>query len=288
MSISHVLHTAAGQPTFDGDTAGTCRICGSDGTGLDFQSWVRKTFTDHDLLVPGDIICHACQLLFDERNEALARCVDKEKPQRMRNYSHFVVDGRWIPLSKGNKGAMADLLLSESFPEMAVVSQSGQKHLLFRAAVNPRGASAGYVQFEEQQVYVQPNELLELLQIVETLYDTFSKTEIETGNYSQHRIRDFGLSQWYTLESRIYRQRGTLLFELALFLAQKETPHGRFGGPYGGTSTDSRRPSHADMARDTERLQESVSDEHMGTVRGPDTERGVHEQPREVRQQSLF
>lgn len=209
----HILWEAAGRPGGEGEDKGTCRVCGQQSLGLSFSHWARPTFTDWDKLQPGNIICHACQFCFAEQSELLAQRVGKEKPQRMRNYSHFVVDGKWLPLSKAQKAQMTYLLLYES-PEVTIIAQSGQKHIIFRAI-------PGIVQFEEQQISDWRG-LGELLATIETLYNGFSKSEIETGDYAQHRVLKFGTSFWWELESALRSRRQTALFGLALFLAQRK------------------------------------------------------------------
>lgn len=254
MNILHLLWNAAGQPDGDGDSSGICRICGQPGSGLPFTTWVRDTFTDWDKILPGDIICQQCQFAFDEANELLTKRMDKwwstEKeavaanpdrvkawqkrnrtsmiptavqikltqmwggwciPQRMRNYSHFVIDDEWIPLSKADKARMAEILRGDF--EVAVIAESGQKHIVFRAV-------PGIVQFEEQQIR-DVGAILALLNPIQSLYAGFSKSEIETGQYKQHRIIRFDLTEWHELERQIHHWRGSLLFRLAIFLAQK-------------------------------------------------------------------
>lgn len=120
-----------------------CRFCGGNGEGIQFQDWVKPTFTDRDKLLPGEIVCNACLFWFEEASQELANITGKDKPQRMRNYSHFVVNGEWIPLSKGDKARMVELLTSEPFPELAAIADSGQKHIVFRARRNPQGSKAG-------------------------------------------------------------------------------------------------------------------------------------------------
>ena len=174
------------------------------------------TFMDWDKLHPGTIICHACQFAFDEHSTALAVALGKpmHRIMRMRNYSHFVCAGRWEPISKGNKRRMAELLLAE--PEVACIAISGQKHILFRT-------QPGWWQIEEQSARPFPAELRRLLCVVEDLYQGgISKSEIETGRYSDRRILDFGLARWRARETEIKPQRGTLRLALAIFLAQKE------------------------------------------------------------------
>jgi hypothetical protein len=258
-----------------------CRFCGKESDQMTpFDEWIKPTFVDHDKLLPGDAVCDDCLFWFNERSENLARLVGKDKPQRMRNYSHFIVADEWIPLSKANKQRMQDLLFGNPFPELAAIAESGQKHIVFRARRNLPGSICGWIQFEEQAYFLQPNDLWKLLDLIELLYAHFSKTEIRTADYKQHRVRKFGMAEWWALESGIKDRRGSLLFQLALFLAQRRENDIR-------TRKGSGTSVH-DLAGSAKRLQESLPDDNMETVRGSDTQRGVYEQLGDVRQLSLF
>jgi len=215
LTSASVLYSAAGSPPMSGTAAGCCRTCGDNGIGLPFDTWVKDTFTNFDCLFPGDIVCHACLFGFDEGSELLRQRVGKDKPQRMRNYSHFVADGAWQPVSKGNKRYMRDLLMQE--PELAVIADSGQKHILFRAR-------PGFWQFEEQKLTPCPHLLsTQLLPAIEILYNAgASKSEIETGHYAQKSLSKIGITIWRKQEQELRKHRGGLPFCLAIFLAQKD------------------------------------------------------------------
>lgn len=265
---------------------GTCRVCGQMGVGQAFDAWVRPTFTDWDKLQPGNILCDGCAFWFEEQSEELARRTSKDKPQRMRNYSHFVVAGTWTPLSKGDKARMREILLSPPFPELAAVAESGQKHIVFRAPRNPADVLAGWVQFEEQAVWVEPPELGRLLDLVEDLYLGFSKSEIGSGSYAQHRIQRFGLEAWHELEAQIRPERGRSLLALALFLAQKREEGIDHANDRG--TREGGRPAGRRVARGTGDVQEPIPNEHLDSIRGPGAERGLHREPGEVRQLALL
>jgi hypothetical protein len=282
-TVTHLLHRAAGSPPGAGDTPGTCCVCGLPGVGLSFGDWVRRTFTDWDKLVPGDILCQPCQFSFCERSELLAARVGKEKPQRMRNYSHFVAGGEWVPLSKGDKARMAHILLYES-PEVAVIAQSGQKHIL-------PWAVPGTVQFELTCIRDRHG-LGPLLAKIETLYDGgLSKGEIETGDYAQHRVLRFGTALWRELEAELRPMRGTALFALALFLAQKtEKGEGDDTGITDKGAQDVRGAAGDHLARDTDGLQSPLCTGDMAAVPGGSGIERLHErrEPEHVRQLPLL
>lgn len=268
-----MIYQAAGRPEIPGNLRGICRVCGVSGIGEKFTDWVRPTFTDFDKLQAGDLICHACLFCFNEKSDLLAQRVGKDKPQRMRNYSHFVLDGEWIPLSKGDKARMRAVLMQ--LPEVAAVAISGQKHIIFRT-------QPGWWQIEEQSVRPFPEMLKWLLEPVESLYATFSKSEIETGAYAQHRILKFGLPEWQGLEAQIAEWRGSIQLELAIFLAQRKETETNDGitRKIGGDAGDH-------LARHPGVVQAPVSDEHLAAIRGPDTIGGIYGQPEQVRQLTL-
>jgi hypothetical protein len=228
---------------------------------------------DWDKLVPGAILCQACQFAFDDASRLLAAHLGKDKPQRMRNYSHFVVGGQWLPLSKGEKRQMADILLHQA-PEVAVIAISGQKHLIFRAL-------PGWWQIEEQAARPFPAQLAGALTNVEQLYaGGFAKAEIETGRYAQPRILAFGLDAWRQLETMVQPLRGSLALSLALFLAQKQTEN--------GSIRDDDRPARAHLAGHPVGVQESLSGEDLAAIRGQHQKRRVHSDTQPLSQQPLF
>lgn len=266
---------------------GVCRICGIEKTGRSFATWVPDTFTNFNLLFPGDVICEDCIFWFDQRSEELQTRIGKDKPQKMQNYSHFIVDGAWIPVSKGDKSKMAMILLGDNMPEMAAIAESGQKHIAFRARRNPPGQNAGWVQFEEQAIWINQAEFRKLLMIIEDLYVEFSKGEIESGNYRHQRIIKFGISQWAALEEQILPIRSTGQFKLALFLAQKEGVEND-GTNNGNQQRNDRNAPENYLAGNTDRLQEQVPDDNLDTVRERDPGSGLYIEHGEVRQQPLF
>lgn len=202
---------------------GVCRMCGQSGEGEPFDKWVKPTFTNYDKLKQGDIICNGCLFWFNEADADLAKIMGKDKPQRMRNYSHFIVAGQWTPLSKAHKRKMLELLgAPKAFPELACIADSGQKHIAFQAKRNPSGQSEGWVQFEENSLWVKPSELKSLIVTAEEMKQGFSEKAIESAEYEGAFIIKFGFARWQSLENVLKISRGTLLFKLALFLSQRE------------------------------------------------------------------
>lgn len=201
---------------------GKCRFCGRDAHGARFDQWVKDTFTDWDKLKPGDIVCDDCMFFLDEHSDALASKVGKDKPQRMRNYSHIFKRGEWFPLSKANKAMMLDLLLSPPFPELAIIAESGQKHIAYRARRNSPNSNAGWVQFEELPIWVEPATLRELTSVMRRMLGAFSKSSLASGDYPARLIKRYGIEAWRSDETALAAFRGKPIFTLALFLSTTE------------------------------------------------------------------
>ncbi|HEX7313275.1 MAG TPA: hypothetical protein VF297_05115 [Pyrinomonadaceae bacterium] len=210
---SHLIYQAAGLPVMTGDATGLCRTCGAEGVGVLFTDWVKEGFTNHDQLRAGSIVCRACLFCFEDKSELLMLKTNRPTRQKMRTYSHFVAGGEWYALTKADKKRMRELLARG--PEVAVIAESGQKHLVFRARV-------GWWQFEELSMLPDWPRVESLLGPVEELLTGFSKTEIESGNYIGHRVVKFGLERWRELSEPLRAVRLSAYFQLAIFLAQKD------------------------------------------------------------------
>lgn len=186
-----------------------CWLCGgqTDGLGVPIAKAIKPTFTNHDSArAPGSkAICAGC-----------AFCLG---PRELRNYSVLATEQE---LRHPTRPEIKNLLLDPpELPFVLCIAVSGQKHLHFRAEIN-YSRDDFMVELEEVRVYVDRNFLPELLDWIEKLYTVFTKEEIKTGHYSQSRIKQFGIRQFLAIENRLGIHRGRRLFDLAVFVAQKQ------------------------------------------------------------------
>lgn len=185
-----------------------CWLCGgrTDGRGLPVKKAILPTFTDRDKArgSRSHSVCQGC-----------AFCLSY---LTLRNYSILATEQR---LRHPTRAEIRELLLDPPEPPFVLcIAVSGQKHLHFRSQV--AYSKDGYpVQMEETRVCVERPVLREWLKKIELLYTVFSKDEIRTGKYSQNRIKEFGLLRFQAVEAIIAPHRGTRLFDLAVFVAQK-------------------------------------------------------------------
>lgn len=206
-----LVYEAYGKRPIYGDSHGVCRFLGDERVGLPFSEWVKDTFTDYPALKPGTIVSNEALFTFQEQSEILQTITGKDKPQRFRTYSHFVVGGVWHVLSKADKAQMLPLLFRE--PDVCVIAESGQKHLVFKH-------KTGTWQLEETAIRPDAEAFSALHSDVYALAEGFSVSEIQSGQYAGHRIMKFGGAEWKELETRINKRRGSALFDLALFFAK--------------------------------------------------------------------
>jgi CRISPR type IV-associated protein Csf1 len=185
-----------------------CWLCGGEtgGRGQPVKKVIKDTFTDRDKArwPASGSICPGC-----------AFCLSYPT---LRNYSILATAGG---LRHPGRAEIREILLDPPEPPFVLcIAVSGQKWLHFRAqAAYDRD---GYpVQFEETPVCVWRKPLADWLEMIELLYGTFSKEEIRTGRYGQNRIKQFGLAEFQIIENLLAPHRGTRLFELAVFVAQK-------------------------------------------------------------------
>lgn len=195
-----------------GNMKGTCRITGKEGEGIEFNKWVKDTFCDFMYLYPGEIISNEALFCFDEKSELIQKLTGREKLQRFRTYSHFVVNGKWHLLTKADKAIMWELLFQK--PDLAVISESGQKHLVMKA-------KPGTWQLEETIIEPDENTLKGLQKLISRLNkEIFAIDEIRTGEYAGYRIQKFGIENWRKIEQKLKQYRGSKIFDLALFFSK--------------------------------------------------------------------
>lgn len=185
-----------------------CWLCGgkTEGRGLPVKKAILPTFTDRDKARgrKSQSVCRGCAFCLSHLS--------------LRNYSILATEqGMRHP----TRPEIRELLLEPPEPPFVIcIAVSGQKWLHFRAQV--AYSRDGYpVQVEETSVCVERPILRQWLDAVELLYTVFSKEEIRTGRYSQNRIKEFGLLRFQAAEAMVAPSRGTRLFDLAVFVAQK-------------------------------------------------------------------
>lgn len=197
-----------------GTSKGICRITGIESFGFPFSDWVKDTFTDQSYLHSGTIISNEALFCFDEASTLIQRITNKDKPQRFRNYSHIISEGKWHLFTKADKKAMFELISTKEC-ELVCIAESGQKHIFFKNQV-------GLWQLEEKHIYPDKEKLLYIHNILQKLYELgFTQEEIISGNYPQNKIFKIGFAEWNNLENQLKKERGTAFFNFTAFFMYK-------------------------------------------------------------------
>jgi len=198
-----------------GAQKGFCRITGKESIGISFNEWVKDTFTDHASLFPGTIISNEALFCFDECSDIVMVQSGKEKPQRFRTYSHIVCGNKWYCLTKADKEKIFNLICSGA--EMVCLTDSGQKHILFKH-------KPGMWQLDE--IYLIPD--IEKLKRIHLnmcflLKLGFSQKEVISGQYPTYKLLKIGYKEMKCYEDEIKNERGTAFFEFASWMLFNET-----------------------------------------------------------------
>lgn len=213
-SGSVMIHAAMGRPPHAEcfPAEGPCWVCASEmSRGMQRDRWMGSNFVGQNRVrAPGSHhVCEACVV-----------CMSGKPPDTFRMTSHLLDERGWVQLNKGGKAHMRDWLRGPKRGEwLAAIADSGQKHVIPWTPINPPGAQAGRVMFEERPVTLGDWALIDDATILLTAGAT--KEEMSRGDYGPRAwelcgapLRDF--------EDRYRGERGGGWFELAVWLAQRD------------------------------------------------------------------
>lgn len=225
MNPTKMLYTAANEPVVSDlqPASGHCYLCGEAvEVAVPTKKRLKKTWTAHDTaaMPESDWLCPACVWSLSEK----ATHPEQSKPFKMRTQSHFVNGGKWRVLGLSDKAVMRDILLSPPDGDWMLAlcdSPLSASHIIYNTPINT--GSTWAVNLGGTLTPGNPRLLAELLKPIEQLYNaSHTKTNISTGNYTTKYITAQGEAAWAECEAIILPHRGKPLFELAIFLAQKD------------------------------------------------------------------
>lgn len=190
-----------------GKIKGICRITGLNAEGINFNNWVKDTFTDIAYIKPGTIISNEAAFCFHEASEQIQKKVGKDKPQRFRTYSHIIHNNNWYCLTKADKKEIYELIIDGA--DLVCLTDTGQKHLLFKH-------KPGMWQLDE--TYIVPDTATLVLlhsNMCALMCLGFSQGEIISGKYDSNRLLKAGVKEWRFLENCIKPYRGSAIMNFA-------------------------------------------------------------------------
>lgn len=220
MTASQTLWSRSGAPTV-ADAVDVprsfCWVCaGTTTRGVLVERWMGSNFVGQNRvrMPSAQHVCEACVHVMAGR-----------PPDTARMYSWLVDDRGVLRLNKGDKPRMREWLRSpKQGPWFAAIADSGKKHVIPWAPVNPAGTRLARVMFEEMEVTI-PSDEAHGWGLVDSAANLLTagatKAEISSGVYGvgawarcEHEIRAF--------ETEHGARRGAAWFELAVWLAQRD------------------------------------------------------------------
>lgn len=243
MTPTQEIHKICGNPKVHGcdGVSGVigCYVCGGQvARGVPVASWMPDTFTDQTrvALPASPAVCESCCYVMSRTSPVPGRPPKEGKSfgGNFRNYSTlwepgwdappFGDDGTRIDgyanASKGQKQIIRSFLERDHVSEwFAAIADSGQKHVLPYATINPPGR-AGVVLFDERRVAIPRNVSLVGI-LCQLLTDGATKEEIEHGDYRPVTWQRIGADRLREFERSHGQARGNW-FALALWLAQRD------------------------------------------------------------------
>lgn len=227
---THVLPSPVAGVEIVSDGA-PCWVCGSPWSRMVLLAeWLTDTFTAHTRArcPASSWVCEPCVWVCARLSPVPGRPPKEGKSAggNFRNYSHAYDLGDsddYRNFSKGEKpGLLAWLRAPKDGAWWCAIADSGQKHVLPWAPINPAGALRGSVLFEEQIVLLPggvPGWTL-VDQIASALTAGATKDEVASGDYTA-RAWQLAEREIATVE-RHRGARGSAWFSLALWLAQRD------------------------------------------------------------------
>lgn len=194
-----------------------CWVCAGAATrGVVRERWQGANFTGQNKVRAPESshVCEPCVFVMAGR-----------PPDTLRMYSHlFDVGGEYLRLNKGNKPAMRAFLRRHHAGDwFAAIADSGQKHIVPWAPINPAGTRRPIVLFEETLVTLPAGDAGWTLvdRITALLTAGATKEEIDRGEYGQ-RAHALCHDAIETFEESWSAKRASPWFSLAVWLSQRD------------------------------------------------------------------
>jgi hypothetical protein len=177
-----------------------CAVCGKTTAQSVPTSFLRKTFTNHDLLRFGnDGLCPAC-----------TSCLRRDLL-----FTNFIAtENEFIRFKRD--GILAHLFNPPEPPFVFCITQSYKKHNAIRAEISWSRESYR-VRMEDLAFYFEPEKWRAPLAIITDQVQIFSKTEIRTGDYKHRRIAEYGMDRLMAENEILKPLRSTPQLDLLIY-----------------------------------------------------------------------
>lgn len=230
-SASTLLHDAIGSPRVEEcfEHEGACWVCGADMIrGMSVQKWIAGNFTGSDRIRRPDAthVCESCCYVMARLSPVPGRPPKEgsECGANFRNFSHMVDDHEYVNASKGEKPCVRRWLRGRKHGAwFAAIADSGQKHVVPFAPVNPPGAVGGIILFEEAVVQLPRDDAgwRVVDELARLLTDGATKDSVTSGAYTPGEYQRCA-DAIFAFERSHASLRASPWFALCVWLAQRD------------------------------------------------------------------
>jgi len=143
-------------------------VCSDD---FSIKEFVKKTFTGHNTVKRpnSQYICQGCVYCFNEKSEITLISGEKRENQKPRSYSWLITEKATIAVTKAHLKEIRKFCLNPPGGLYAIVlSESGQKQLLYRGIVNS-DKSQVILTLEEDIIKFIPSKLNDRIELCKKL-----------------------------------------------------------------------------------------------------------------------
>jgi CRISPR type IV-associated protein Csf1 len=169
-----------------------CYYCGNSCSDLyTTKEYVKKTFTNQNIVKSpsSKYICESCTIVFSDTLDELFINGELNHNKKLRNYSWVFNSDFKMAYSKKHISKLREIILnlpdSLTPPFVICLTDSGQKHLIFRSKVNWT-KDEYFVTLEEENILVNPKELKKYIDTCIPLIAVSGKTFV--ADFKLHSI----------------------------------------------------------------------------------------------------
>lgn len=168
-----------------------CFYCGNDCNQDNLiKNYLKPTFTNYDIVKcpNSEYICKECIWAFATNTEDIYLIDGEIKKNSTPRLFSWIITDKKIAATKKHIKQLRDIILNPPDPPFKIIiSDSGQKHLLFRA-IWAQSQNNYPIQFEEEKIIVNISELKKRLIIADKLSAAIGKIAIKNPDKISYAI----------------------------------------------------------------------------------------------------
>lgn len=150
---------------------------------------VKSSFTGLDSVTLSPWVCDGCIAAMQEKADILLLGGEIRSGQKIRGYSWIITEQSRLAATKAHKAELLELCLNPPEPPFVIcLTESGQKHLLYRAVVNA-ARDVVTVGLELEQITYRPSDLAERIELTKRVCAATGKPAMQDTMSPQTLMR---------------------------------------------------------------------------------------------------